>query len=135
MSKVLIIEDNMTFREVFKKALSEELMSEIVFFGVGSIQSAEKFIKALKPDLIFIDINLPDGSGINYTKKIKDLHPNIKIIVISFYDSPEYVTAAIDNGADSFISKRNIDIISVAKMLSALLIDKNDVVNQLRITR
>lgn len=58
-----------------------------------------------KPFLLFLDISLPDGSGLNSIAKIKRLYPAIKIIIISAYDSANERTLAKNEGADMFIGK------------------------------
>ena len=58
----------------------------------------------IKPTILFLDINLPDGSSLNVLQNIRKENPNIKIVVMSANDGPEK-KLAIDNGADLFISK------------------------------
>lgn len=62
-------------------------------------------INLLKPRVLFLDINLPDGSGLDSIAKIKQLYPQIKIIIISAYDSFKDRISAIEQGADIFLSK------------------------------
>ena len=58
-----------------------------------------------KPDVIFLDINLPDGIGLDRIREIRSFFPKVKIIVISAYDSLTERTRAIAEGADHFLSK------------------------------
>lgn len=62
-------------------------------------------IDLLKPLILFLDINLPDGSGLDTIAQIKSLYPHIKIIIISAYDSSKERIAAIELGANMFLSK------------------------------
>ena len=59
----------------------------------------------IQPFLLFLDISLPDGSGLNAISKIKLLYPSIKIIIISAYDSANERNTAKKQGADMFIGK------------------------------
>jgi two-component system, OmpR family, response regulator len=60
---------------------------------------------SVKPFLVFMDINLPDGSGLNHISQIKTLYPNTKIILISAYDSDLEKNTASEHGADLFLAK------------------------------
>lgn len=62
-------------------------------------------LASVQPFLLFLDINLPDGSGLNAISKIKLLHPSIKIIIISAYDGVNERILAKTEGADMFVGK------------------------------
>lgn len=57
------------------------------------------------PHLVFVDIKLPDENGLEVTRKIKARHSNIRVIIITSYDLPEYREAADQYGADYFLAK------------------------------
>jgi DNA-binding NarL/FixJ family response regulator len=59
------------------------------------------------PDLIFMDIRLPDESGLELTKKIKASWPDTTIIILTHYDFPEYREAASKHGANHFLARGN----------------------------
>lgn len=104
MVKVLLIEDDM----VFRKMLNDMLLSRFPGLSIelaGSCASAVKSIESQPPDLIFMDIKLPDGNGLILTQEIKKDHPKIIIVVLSLSDNFEYRLAARELGADYFISK------------------------------
>ncbi len=66
-------------------------------------------VDTVHPDLIFMDIRLSGESGLNLTKKIKAVFPDIMIFVLTSYDIPEYREAAFRCGADKFIVKGSFD--------------------------
>jgi DNA-binding NarL/FixJ family response regulator len=57
------------------------------------------------PHLVFMDIKLPDENGLEITRKIKARHSNIRVIILTSYDLPEYREAADQYGADYFLAK------------------------------
>ncbi len=59
----------------------------------------------VKPDILFLDMNLPDGNGLEQLSKIKEHYPDLKIIMISAFDVEEHRKKARDDGAYSFLSK------------------------------
>jgi DNA-binding NarL/FixJ family response regulator len=102
--KVLIVEDSHLFRHVFKEMLHTRFPSLEIHEatdGEGALQMIEEIV----PDLLFMDIRLPDANGLDLTRKIKAQHPRITSIIFTGYDS-EYREAAC-KVADYFLSKRS----------------------------
>ena len=60
---------------------------------------------ALHPDIVFMDIQLPGENGLELTKKIKMIYPDVTVIILTGYDLPEYRQAARQSEADHFVSK------------------------------
>jgi len=105
MSKTLLVEDNI----IFRKSLSEILCDEFPTMDIeeaANCKEALQHIQALPPpNLILMDIKLPDESGLQLTKTIKATHPEIPIIILTSYNIPEYRDAAREAGATSFLVK------------------------------
>jgi two-component system response regulator DegU len=104
MFYALLVEDNVTFR----RSLSDILLT---YFPLISIDEAGDGIEALskveylRPDIVFMDIQLPGENGLEVTKKIKLVYDYIVIVILTSYDLPEYRQQAFRNGADCFLSK------------------------------
>jgi YesN/AraC family two-component response regulator len=64
-------------------------------------------VESLLPHLVFMDIKLPGANGLEITRKIKEDYTAIKIIILTSYDFPEYREAAVQYGADHFLSKES----------------------------
>lgn len=78
---------------------------------VGEASNGEEaLIKAqeLQPDVVIMDISLPGGSGVEVTKKIKSLLPNIYVYLCSAYELNEYKELRLDSPADGFIRKSSM---------------------------
>jgi len=104
MVRILIVEDNASFRQSLKDILHLQfplMMIEVAAEGNAALRKVGRFL----PDLIFMDIKLPGKGGLYLTKKIKKDHPEIIIVILTCYDSPEYRDAAFKWGADRFIAK------------------------------
>ena len=105
MADILIVDDNSTFRETLKRIL----LSRFPSLHISEAQDGNRAIKKTEekaPDLIFMDVRLREGNGFQLTRRIKAAYPEVVIIIITSYDSPEYREAAFDSGADFFISKK-----------------------------
>jgi DNA-binding NarL/FixJ family response regulator len=118
--KLLIVEDNACFREMFRKILQSGFPS----FQISEAENAEAalgLIRQQKPNLILMDIRLPGQNGISLAGQIKRQHPSIVIIMLTHADTSEYREAALENGADYFLSKEKNtaeDILALVERIS-----------------
>ena len=104
MFKTLLVEDNADFRQ----ALSDILLSYFPLMGVeeaGDGEEALGKVEYQRPDLIFMDIQLPGENGLEVTRQIKHVYADIVIVILTSYGLPEYRQQAFRNGADCFLSK------------------------------
>ena len=129
MFKILIVEDNASFRQSLKEILSTRFPFMVVWEAVDGKEALQK-VDAFSPDLIFMDIRLPWENGLKITKKIKSYYPKTIIIILTSYDLPEYREAAHQYGANYFLSKGSStreDILAlVESILSDLRLDFDD---------
>lgn len=101
--KILIVEDSVSFRQLLKDALLSRFpMIEVQEAGDGA--EALKRVKVSSPDLAIVDIHLPGENGLDLIKRLRAEYPNLKVIVLTMFDTPEYREAAHQLQAD-FISK------------------------------
>ena len=104
MFTTLLVEDNVSFRQT----LADILHTHFPTIGVDEADDAEAAlskVECLRPDIIFMDINLPGENGLEVTRKIKQVNDNIVIVILTSYNLPEYRQQAFRNGADCFLSK------------------------------
>jgi two-component system, response regulator YesN len=121
MLRVLIVEDSRLFRYVFKESLRSRFPSlDIDEAATG--EEALQIIENTPPDLIFMDIRLPEVNGLDLIRKIKARCPKIVSVVLTGYDT-EYRETAIEC-ADYFLSKRSTSEDVFALIKNVLLRDK-----------
>lgn len=104
--KVVLIEDY----EILRSSLVEIINQENDYEVVGDFESYEDAlpkIKKLNPDIVFTDITLPGINGIEGTKQLKQLLPNVAIIVISVHENSQYVFDALCAGAVGYLTKNS----------------------------
>ncbi|HLP21581.1 MAG TPA: response regulator [Chitinophagales bacterium] len=115
-SKALIIDDDsdlcLMLRSVIKKAIPEVEYAHTLAAG-------KELLNQLKPEVIFLDNNLPDGQGLHLVKEIKESLPGVFIVFISAVDLPGHT--ALEYGADVFLEKP----FSYSSIFQALRIDPN----------
>ena len=102
--KVMIVDDQALIREGLKMMLS--LSSEIeVMMEASNGKEAFESLKQEKPDVILMDIRMPVMDGVESIKLIKDIYPQIKIIILTTFNEDEYIFEGLKNGADGYILK------------------------------
>ena len=104
MFNTLLVEDNVNYRQV----LSDALLLHFPLIGVdeaGDGREALRKVEYRRPDLIFMDIQLPGASGLEVTKEIKRVYNDIVVVILTSNGLPEYREQAFRNGADYFLSK------------------------------
>jgi CheY-like chemotaxis protein len=104
MFNTLLVEDNISFRQ----ALSDVLLAYFPLINVDEAGDGEEALRKVedrRPNLIFMDIQLPGENGLGVTRKIKRLYDDIVIVILTTNDLPEYRQQAFRNGADYFLSK------------------------------
>lgn len=104
MIKILIIDDHTLIIEGLKRMLEEKDEFQIVGTASTSVQTKE-LLKTLDPDVIFMDINLTDCTGIDLCREILLKYPSISIIAISSFCTPSYIQAMLDSGAKGYLLK------------------------------
>ena len=104
MWKILIVEDNATFREMIKEILHSHFPAMKIEEEPDGSELFSK-MEAFRPDIVLMDIRLPGENGLELTKKIKMIYPDVTVVILTGCDLPEYRQAAHQSKADHFISK------------------------------
>jgi len=103
---ILIVDDHPFFREGLKSLLARHSEFELVG-EAGSGDDGLRKAKRLRPDLVVMDISLPDGSGIEVTRNIRELLPETRVVVLSMHSRIDYITKAFQAGATGYIVKES----------------------------
>lgn len=102
MTKVFLVDDHRLFLAGVRAELSEE-------FGIvgtaHDVDAAIEGIRNLKPDVVLIDVHMPDGGGVAVVSGINETNPDVKFLALSVSDSAEDVIAMIRAGARGYVTK------------------------------
>lgn len=102
--KTLIVDDHPLVRDGLAARINRS--NEVTVIGEACDgEQALKLLEDLKPDVVLMDINMPNLNGIQTTEAILDLYPEILILVLSMHDDREYVSSVIDAGARGYVLK------------------------------
>ena len=102
--RVLIVDDHPMVAEGIEAIL--EGYDDLEIVGVlGNGREAVDQVSALSPDVILMDLNMPDLSGLAATEMILESRPDTRILILSMHDSPEYISTAMNHGARGYVLK------------------------------
>lgn len=120
MINVLIAEDNAAYRRTLHQVLSGRFPFMRITETADGMDALHQAL-ARHYDLIFMDIRLPQGNGLDLTRAIKAVFADSVVCVITSYDFPEYRDAALRNGADRFMVKGESTGEEIVSVVDALL--------------
>jgi two-component system response regulator NreC len=107
-TRVLVVDDHAVVRSGIRSLLAAEADFDVV----GEAANAREAIfeaRALKPDVIVLDVVMPGESGIEVLPKLKKEAPDTKVLVLSMQDDPRYVREAFAQGANGYVLKEAAD--------------------------
>ena len=102
--KILLVEDQKLMRIGIKSLFCDYPELEVIGEAVSAKEAVEK-AKLIKPDIILMDIGLPDFSGIEATKQILEYNNNLKIIILTSHISEEELNSSLAAGASAYVIK------------------------------
>lgn len=103
-TKIVIIDDHQLFREGVKRILDFEANFNVIAEGDDGIEALDLMEKHM-PDVVIMDINMPQMNGVEATQKLVEAYPEAKVIVLSIHDDENYVTHALKTGARGYLLK------------------------------
>lgn len=102
--KIIIVDDHPIVRDGIKTLLADA--DDMVIIGeAGNYTELQEILTRLMPDVIIMDISLPDVSGIEITKMLTEQYPDIKILILSMYTGEDFIFNAIKSGAKGYLPK------------------------------
>lgn len=102
--KALIADDHRMFADGIISILAETDNIEVIGEAVNG-KDAVALAKNLNPDIILMDVNMPELNGIEATRQIKKAVPNVKILMITMHNTREYIQQILSTGAEGYILK------------------------------
>jgi DNA-binding NarL/FixJ family response regulator len=102
--KVLIVDDHAGVRTGIKNLLQTAKDMVVVGEG-GNGAEAIELVASREPDILLLDIELPDQRGDIVMRRIHELHPDMKVLAVSSYSDRDYILGMLENGASGYITK------------------------------
>lgn len=132
--KVLIADDIMILRQGLQAVLRQDEEIEVVTLAENGREAFEK-CGAYQPDVVLMDMRMPDYDGAYGIRSIKDRYPEIKVLVLTTFDDEETIGKAVNSGADGYLLKEMSDdrlIASVKSVYHGISVFGNGVYQTMR---
>jgi DNA-binding NarL/FixJ family response regulator len=100
----VIVDDHALLRMGTRQILNEAEGMEVVAEAADAAEALDA-VRATRPDIVLVDIRLPDQNGIEVARQVVELNPATKVVILSAYDDEDYVRAAIDAGVSGYLLK------------------------------
>jgi DNA-binding NarL/FixJ family response regulator len=105
-AKVLLVDDHQIVRDGLRLLFCDQPDLQVVGDAFGA-EAAWRAVEGLKPDLIVLDVELPDGDGLAFAERVRAAHPEIKIVILTAHAEKEYVNHAMRIGVAGYLLKLN----------------------------
>jgi len=104
--RVLLVDDDDLMRAGLRAVLSSDSRVEVVG-EAGSGRAAVERVRALRPDLVLMDVRMPDLDGIAATREVTSALPEVKVVILTTFEQDDYIFGALNAGASGFLLKRS----------------------------
>lgn len=119
--KVMLVDDHILIREGIKQLLEFDGEIEVIEQASDGLECLDK-LKTVKPDILLLDINMPNMNGIEVLEELKKKNNPIKVLILTVHSEVEYLVKAVDIGADGYILKDS----GSAELKQAITLIMND---------
>ena len=102
--RVLVVDDHVIVRNGLAQLLATTAEFELVG-AAGDGREALEMVAALRPDVVLMDLSMPEMDGVEATQRISASHPDVKIVILSSFSEHQRVLAALDAGAEGYVLK------------------------------
>ncbi len=104
MYRIVLVDDHAIVREGFKSLIEIEPDLEVTAECCNADEAVEAVTRAA-PDLLALDLSLPDASGLPLVEHLLSIAPKMRVVVLSMHDSEPYVSEALRRGASGYVTK------------------------------
>ncbi|WP_182113282.1 MULTISPECIES: response regulator transcription factor [unclassified Actinotalea] len=131
MTRILLVDDQALLRMGFRLVLEAEDDLEVIG-EAGDGRAAVDQVTALRPDVVLMDVRMPNVNGIEATERIVAAHPDTRVLILTTFDLDEYAFAALRAGASGFLLKdaRPAELVAAIRTVAS-----GDAVVSPRVTR
>ena len=102
--KVMIVDDQVILSEGIRSVVSSSDSLEVIAVAHGGKEALELMEKEV-PDVVLLDIRMPDMNGVVTTGEIKQRYPTVKVLILTTFDDSDYILSALNNGACGYLLK------------------------------
>jgi DNA-binding NarL/FixJ family response regulator len=116
----LLVDDNARYRNQLRRMVVRASPRAVVY-EAGDTREAVQLAEHMVPQLVFVDVILGDQDGIRCARRIKELLPQVRVILISAYPDREFRRLGMEAGAAAFLDKKDLDAVTMRQMIDDML--------------
>lgn len=131
-TKILIVEDDLLDSMTLKRALKESTLNLSTVWSVASLTDAVALLEKEKPDVVLLDLGLPDSYGLSAVSTLQPWMDEIPIVVLSGLEDKEIAISAVQKGVQDYLTKDNIDSAVLSRVIR-YAIERKEHERQLRV--
>jgi len=106
--RIILADDHALFRQGIKNILEKDEGVEVIGEAGDGLKLLE-LLKKMTPDMVILDISMPNLRGLEATREIKMILPDVKVLILSMHKDREYMYSAISAGAEGYLLKEDAD--------------------------
>ena len=103
--RVLLVDDDDLMRAGLKAVLSSDVSIDVVGEAANG-RAAVSGVRSLRPDVVLMDVRMPDLDGISATREVLSASPEVKVAILTTFEQDDYIFGALNAGASAFLLKR-----------------------------
>lgn len=115
---ILLVDDHTIVRDGIKATLKDQANFNIIGEAINGLAAIES-VKTLHPDVVVMDITMPEMNGIDATMEISKKYPNSKVLILSMHDNETYILKSVEAGAYGYLLK-DVDKSEFVKAITAI---------------
>ncbi|HSI92636.1 MAG TPA: response regulator transcription factor [Jiangellaceae bacterium] len=117
---VLLVDDHELIRQGLRRAFERDADFAVVG-EAGSVSDATRLANTLRPDVVVIDVRLPDGNGLDLARGLRQARSDVGLVMLTMYAGDDQLFAALDAGASAFVPKSapSDDVVAAARHAAA----------------
>src|SRR4028118_2092796 len=100
--RILLADDHRMFRQGLREVIERKTDFEVVG-EAGTGREAIAMIEALRPDIVLLDIQMPELNGVTVAQQVARTHPDVKIVMLTMYREDQHLVDAIQAGAQGYL--------------------------------
>jgi DNA-binding NarL/FixJ family response regulator len=106
--RIILADDHVLFRQGIRNILEKDKGLEVIGEAGDGLKLLE-LLKKVTPDMVILDISMPNLRGLEATREIKTILPDVKVLILSMHRDKEYMYSAISAGAEGYLLKEDAD--------------------------
>jgi DNA-binding NarL/FixJ family response regulator len=107
--RIVLAEDHVLVRQGIKRIIQETGDMKVIGEAGDGLELLQ-LLEKISPDLVILDISMPRLRGLEVMKKIKELHPGVKVLILTMHKEKEFLRQALVDGADGYMLKEDADL-------------------------